>query len=151
MWFLLSVLTGTWWAKGSPALTWGSLRVNWTWSGSISTTDREPQGEKNPDKHKQMMLNIIKSVCVDGKQSRDLLQLCEGLFVSCCWSNILFPCGISKRSQPGLKWIRACFCWWDQIWIRNRRFSQLDPVLPAGEKQPLGLQRIQGQGPWLSE
>ena len=95
--------------------------------------------------------HVVKSVCVDRKRSRDLLQLCEGLFMICCWSRILFACGISKCSQPGLKWVRACICWWDQIWIRNRRFSQLDPVLPAGEKQPLGLQRLQGQGPWLSE
>lgn len=43
--FLHRGLINTWSAKGSPAQTWGCLKISCTWSGSTSTTERETQGE----------------------------------------------------------------------------------------------------------
>lgn len=43
--FLRRGLINIWSAKGSPAQTWGCLKVSCTWSGSTSTTERETQGE----------------------------------------------------------------------------------------------------------
>lgn len=61
VWFLHSGRIVTWWAKGNPAPTWGSLRGSCISSGSISTTDSGTWGEmqKHPADH-----HVIKSACV---------------------------------------------------------------------------------------
>lgn len=145
LWFVHSEPIGTWWAKDSPTLTWGSLKISFAWSGSTSTTERETQRELH--KHQQ----IITSICwIYYKISRDLLRLCKSyvIVLKCIFCSVSL---FQNIHQPGFLWIRACVCWRDKIWIRNHWFPQLGPVLPARKKHALGLQRIQGQGSWLSE